>query len=362
MSTRHDITSSVLNRLGDLDNKVWQRSEIDLYVQDGYDQFCRTAKPLFDIYVIENLPRTGNWQTDLERYFISQKPGWGATDEPFHYTGAHEQNLGTEGRYGPTYRGPSNMTRRGEQDYTDTDEAGEDIPTSVPGGPLPHATVEVLRVTYDQRALYALTSLEARRLDANYENRDGDPQFFTFDKDGIFYLRLIPRGTGGASYDTVSGSWGTMTQTSDSDVSVVTTEVNGHNTGGFGILRHRTDMFPSGGPWGTPTRVHPDSANVRVEVFRLGRSLDTHPTEIPRAYEKYVAFFAMSRALRREGPGQDMELAEHFMQRFAMGIERLTRKRARMDRHRIARFKPGGLRDPFGLGMPQAPYPYGLPH
>ena len=110
MTTLHDGVSDALDRLGDLDNDIWSRDEISLYYKDGYDTFCRRTKCLFDIFVIENVPRTGNWQTDLEKYFAEQKPGWALSDEPFHMTAEHERNLGFRGAHGGTYRGPSNLT------------------------------------------------------------------------------------------------------------------------------------------------------------------------------------------------------------------------------------------------------------
>ena len=359
MKTLDAMVTDSLDRLGDLANKVWTRDEMRLYLRDGYDTFCRRTFCLFDIYVIENLPPTGNWQTDLEKYHAQQTPGMALTDHAFHFTDEAERNLGVEGRYGGTYSGPSGMTSPSDRTYAgDVDT----VPTTVTGGLLPQTTVDVLRVTYDDRELYALGSAQARTLDPNYENRSGDPQFFTFDKDGIFYLRLIPTAQGDAVYNTVDGSWGTLTYTDDTTVTIDTTEVRGFNTGGFGILRHRTDLFPSGGPWGTPTRIHPSSANVKVEVYRLGLNPDTHAFELPYAYLRYPLYWALSQALRRDGPGQDMELADHYEQRFEMGVHRMVGKRAKMDRERVGRMTGAPTTKPFGLGDPQPPYPYSIPH
>ena len=344
---------TVLDRLSDTECKVWSFDEIKLYLQDGHDEFCRRTKCLFDIHVIENVPPTGNWQTDLEKYFAQQRSGWGLTDEPFHMTG-NERNFGTEGRVGGTYAGPAGITNPGQLSF-DT----ADTPSDVPGGTLPDSTVEVLRVTYDNRALTGLGSQEARLIDPNYMNRSGDPQFFTFDKDGINYLRVIPRATGTAVYDTIDGSWGTMKETDDTTVTAVTTEVTGATTGGFGILRHRTGDFPSGGPWGTPTRRHPSTANIAVERARLGRDWNTHPTELPSVYQKYVLFWAMAKAYHRDGPGQSIELAGHYSERFEMGVYRLTHRVGDMTPERIGRFGEPTTVSNFGLGMPQAPYPYG---
>lgn len=355
LTTLDAAVTDALDRLGDLRNTIWTRDELKLYLKDGYDLYCRRTKCLFDIYVIENLPPSANWQTDLEKYLAQQIPGFGLTDQPFHFTDDFERNYGIDGRYGGSYAGPAGMTSPTEAQYADNVDS---VPTAVPGGLLPQSTTEVLRVTYNDRELYALGSAQARRLDPNYESRSGYPQFFTFDKDGIFFLRVIPNAQGDAVYDTVSGSWGTMTQTDDTTVEVVTTEVTGHNTGGYGILRHRDDMFPTHGPWGTPTRIHPTTANIKVEVYRLGRNLDTHPFELPDAYIRYPIYWAMSRALHRDGPGQDIELGDHYEQRFEMGVQRLTQKRAKMDKERVGSLGGAPTEDAFSAGWPRAPFPY----
>ena len=360
-TTLDSAVTDVLNRLSDSDEKVWTRAEIELYLKDGYDTFCQRTKVLFDVYVIENLPPVGNWQTDLEKSIALTKSGWGLTDSPFHFTDDSEQNYGVGGGYGGSYAGPSGMTSPSDRTFAATvDNSAGGVPTTVPGGPLPQSTVEVLRVAYSDRDLLGFGSQNMRKVDPTYETRGGDPQFFTYDKDGFFFLRVVPAAAGDAVYDTVSGSWGTMTYTDDTAVTVVTQEVSGGSTGGFGILRHRTDMFPTEGPWGTPTRVHPATVNIKVEVHRLGRDLTSHASELPLAYQKYVVYWAMAMALGRDGNGQNTELAEHFEQRFEMGVHRLVQKRDRMTPEHVSRLGSMEIPDNFGLGEPQAPYPWGV--
>ena len=217
--TLHDAVSDTLDRLSDLDGTVWSRAEIALNLQDGYDILCTRTGALFDIAVIENVPIAGNWQTDLERFHAQQRPGWGLTDEPFHMTGEHERSLGVGGRVGGTYRGPANITSPTEGAYA---------PQSVvPGGTLPDSTIDVLRVSYNQRGLVGLSSAQMRELDPQYEERvGGDPSYFVMDKDGLSYLRLVPPGQGNAAYDTVVGSWGSIT--SFGDVAGLTLEEGGY--------------------------------------------------------------------------------------------------------------------------------------
>ena len=361
MKTLYDGTTSVLERLGDLENKAWSRDEIDLYLKDGYDQFCHRTRCLFDIHVIENLPVTGNYTTDFERYIAESTPGMAVTDRPFHFTGAHEKKLSADPiqEYGGSYSGPAPATSPSETDQFSSDNF--DLPSVVTGGDMPHSTIEVLRVSYNQRTLRGMSSQQMKDFDPNYESRTGDPQWWCMDKDGIFYLRVVPAATGNATYDTVDGSWGFITQHLDADSAVEDT-IYDTGTGGWGFLTHRDDMFPAGGPHGSATRVHPYDLNIVVETYRLGRNLDTHPFELPQAYLKYVYFYAMGQALERIGPGQDLELANHYFERFEMGISRMTNKKREMDVERVGRFGGGEPEEMnFGLGDPQPPFPYGVP-
>ena len=360
-----DATTSVLKRLDDLDNDAWSRDEIKLYIKDGYDQFTHRTECIFDLWVIDNLPQSANWQTDLELY-IAQKTGLSHTDRPFHITGEHEKQFSdSPGGYGQPYAGPVNLTSPSETGYADDGThraSGDAIPPNVPGGDLPSYTVKLLSVRYDRRQLIAESSTHLKELDPNYEQRTGDPQWYTWDKDGIFFLRVVPVATGVASYDTHDGSWGVLTQRLDDDSNVADT-IADTGTGGWGAIVHRDDFaFPMGGQWGTPTRVHPQKLNIVAEISRLGRNLDHHTFEIPDAYLKYVYFFAAGRALERVGPGQDLELSKHYYDRYEAGVARLRRKKQDMNAERVGAFGGSPLGEyNFGLGDPQAPYPYGRP-
>lgn len=349
MLTLDAAVTDILDRLGDAEESIWTRDEISLYVKDGYSLYTGETKCLFDRWVIENVPPTGNWQTDLEKFFALQKPGWGVTDLPFHMTG-NERNLGTDGRVGGSYQGPSGITNPGQ---TDLAVALGDIPTTAIGGLLPDETVEVLRVVYDDRELTGMSSMQMRQLDVNYETRDGEPQYFVLDKDGINFLRLVPAGTGEAVYPTVDGSWGIQTETDDTTITPETT-----STGGYGILVCVEGDFPTHGPWGTPTRRHPSSANTEVDLIREGRDLDSNPFEIPDAFAKYPMYWAMSEALHREGPGQDLKLAEHYAERYKMGVAHMFKKVNQFAPEEHHRFRPPNSTTTFGIGDPLLPSAY----
>jgi len=343
-----DTVTSVQKRLDDEDAITWSGAEIALYVKDGYDLYCRRTRVLFDIHIVENVPQAGNWTTDLERYLAEQSPGMGLTDEKLNFTAEDERDRGISGAVGGSTEGPVRSTSPSESIYYD-DFA---IPIGVATSRLPNSTVDVQRVTWDDVEIDPEEPAVIRRKDSQYERREGgDPRYYTFGKDGLLVLRLVPPGRGDADYATVDGSWGTMTQTDDTSITV---------QGSFGVLREVEGAFPAGGPHGTPTRQHPDEKNIKVEVSRLGRSLDHYEFEIPVMAIKYVIFWAMYRALKRDGDGQDLKFAQHYADRFEMGIMRAQSRLRKMQKELVLRMGQSQMdRESFGLGDPQLPYPYG---
>jgi len=226
----------------------------------------------------------------------------------------------------------------------------------VRGGQLPHGCREIIRVQYNRRTLAGKSSQWVRRHDSQYQIRQGDPQIYTLDKDGIRFLRVIPMAGGTAAYNDIDGYRGGQKYTDDSDI---TTTV-----GTRGVLRYRSGNFPSHGPRGRVVAHHTDFWNIRVDHYRLGLDLTSHPFEIPQYFLKYVYYYAMSMALRREGPGQDIKLADHYMLRYKMGVERMQAYRRSFQRARIMRMGAGpeGLAGAgsWGIGEPTLPayYPF----
>ncbi len=348
--TLDNAVTEVLTRLGDTEGKVWTAARTKLHLQDGYDRFCERTKCLFDVFIIENLPPTGNWQTDLEKWFVQQKSGWGYTDDKLHTNDTtrgygDDRAAGVAGvKVGGSYAQPAGMTRRGDGDFSVSG-----VTSYVRGGTLPDSVVGIVRVAFDKGDLMGISASRMNEIDPYWEERTGDPEWFINDSEGIYYLRVVPAADGAASYDTVDGSWGTLRYTDDTNVTT-----NTHGTNGFGILRYRTDCFPANGTWGTPRRIHPDDDNIKVDVFRIGRSLTDYTFELPEAYVKYVYYYAMSMLLNEDGPGQDLELAQHYLERFEMGIARLVKKEQQMMvEYEGALGKPKGA-PMFGLGDPQA--------
>lgn len=344
-----DAVVSAQRRLDDEDGVVWTTGELELYAKDGYDLLCRRSKCLFDIHVIDNVPQTGNWSTDLERYLGEQKPGFGLTDARLNFTAGYERDNRLGGQVGGSVEGPTPATSPHEGAQFDD----FDMPTEVATGRLPNNVVDVVRVTWDEWELTPENSRDMRRQDIQYERREGgDPRHYTMDKDGLMTIRLVPPARGDADYPTVVGSWGIMTQTDDSTIAV---------SGSWGFLRESEGAFPAGGPHGTPTRMHPALKNTNVEIARLGRPLTEHLFEIPEAHVKYVIFWMMHRALKKAGPGQDLKLAKHYSDRFELGISRMKVRLRKVNKELILRMGIQRADDkPFGgMGDPQLPYPYG---
>jgi hypothetical protein len=242
------------------------------------------------------------------------------------------------------------MTSPGDRNFHATvDGSAGGVTHYVLGGTLPQTTVGILRVAYDRQTIPGITEARMNEIDATWETRTGErPQWFIVDNQGLFFVRLVPASDGEAVYDSVDGSWGTLRYTDDSTVTADTT-----GTGGFGILRYRTGCHATYGPWGTPRRIHPNALNTKVEVLRLGRDLENYPLEMPDAYIRYVYYYAMARLLGKDGPGQDTALAEHYMERFEMGVDRAVKRHDRMMPEREGSLGKAGEGLPFALGDPQ---------
>ena len=301
------LTTDALDRLDDSSAEVWSRDEIGNHARDGYDTFTRRTNCIFDQIVVENLPPTGGFGSDLQRFLAEQTPGHVIHDRRIRFTQPHEKDLLNE-----PYEGV---------DVPITATNSSNASGQVSGAKLPPSLCSIIRVAWDRATLVQESPQLLRRADAQFESRDGDPQAWLWAEDGLLSIRIWPAAQGDASYDTISGGpWGHETQSDDG----ATEDLNG--LGGWGMISETTNEFPSGGPWGMATRLHPDINNIKLEITRLGRDPSIYPLEIPRVFHKYIVFYAMGEALKREGPGQDLKLAKHYFDRFELGIQRMTER------------------------------------
>lgn len=303
----HTLVTDELRRLDDEAEDYWQRAEMENYSRDGYDEFCRRTGCVFDLVVIENTPPVGDYGSDLTRYLAEHTPGMAIADRRVLFTQPGERDL----LGAPVAAGDALAI-----DATDPSQASG----TVPGGRLPDGVLSVLSVSWDQKTLDQETAQSLRQKDQRFETVEGDPQAWLWGEDGLMQLRVWPVAAGDASYDTYSGEWGIETYADDG----VTEDECG--LGGYGLVSEATDEFPSGGPWGFEGRLHPELKNIVVAVARLGRDPQVYPLEIPRSFLKYIAFYAMAQALKHEGPGQDLKLAQHFLDRFEFGVSRMEER------------------------------------
>ena len=95
-----------------------------------------------------------------------------------------------------------------------------------------------------------------------------------------------------------------------------------------------------------------------MEYFRLGKDPGQYQFEIPDRYVKYVEFYAQSKALERDGPGQDLALSGHFSQRFDEGVERTKRRLVEHKKSRAGVIGGSG-RSQARPGLARLPYQYG---
>jgi hypothetical protein len=184
---------------------------------------------------------------------------------------------------------------------------------------IPEDNVAVERATHDFHQLSPEFTRWFEQNDRDFQTTQGDPWRFAMDRDGMSRMRIVPAGTGNAETATTSGTWGLLRDAGDTD---------GFGTwapdGSWGVLRAIPEHFPMGGQYGIPRRLYYDDANTRIEYFRLGRDLEEYEFEIPARFVKYVEFYAQAKCLERDGPGQDLKLAAHFMERFLEGERRMA--------------------------------------
>ena len=81
--------------------------------------------------------------------------------------------------------------------------------------------------------------------------------------------------------------------------------------------------------------------------------------EIPDRYVLYIRHYAEARALEREGEGQDLELAQHYQQRYEAGIQRILKRQEAM-RYQQKFVKGGSLKNiRTKKPLVQLPWPFG---
>jgi hypothetical protein len=330
------LVTNVLRKLDDTMNEVWARAEIGIYARDGYDDFARRTKCIFDVVVLENTPPVGGVGSDLQRYLAERTPdGATVSDRRIHFTQPGERD---------TLNAPIAGVDAIPINATDASQATGRMNV----GRLPEGTLAVFRVAWDRGTLDHETPQSLRQRDPLFETRDGDPSSWLWGEDGLLGLRIWPAASGDASYDTYDGLWGLENYTDDSAV------VEDPASDGWGIPYDEGE-FPSGGLWGFPGRLHPDLKNIVIEIARLGRDPQAYDFEIPRVFLKAIGFYAMSKALKRDGPGQDLKLSQHFLDRYELAVAQMEKRLRGPQAEKRGAIGGVALGSPFGsmqIGLP----------
>lgn len=164
---------------------------------------------------------------------------------------------------------------------------------------LPSDFHKIDRVTWQNRKIEPWTAREARERNAYYRTIQGTVIAYTIEMDGLSTIRLI-------YVPATSGS------------------------------------------------------NTIIEYFRRGAtlSLDATQVEIPDRYTAYIVWYALARALERDGAGQDAEMAAHYQSRYVEGVKRIKSRKTAIRRSRIGVMGGGDLSSR-KMGTPQFPWNYG---
>jgi len=247
---------------------------------------------------------------------------------------------------------------------------------------LPDDVLEVERVTYDGRRLQALTAQEANRIDCQWEQYSGYPSGFIVRQEGGRKILKLFRGpaepadirpytqetgilrggldesdtttttvlaaqritltpfalqyTSGPFAGQAASLVSTFFPYPVSPLQLVTvpnrptvvgwaglTETAGYNYDGgpYGIARRISGTFCTGGPFGAPRRWNPGEKNTRIDYVRKAPRLTAgQQLHIQDWDARNVLWFVLSRAYSKDCPGQNLKAAEHYQQRWELGV------------------------------------------
>lgn len=345
MLTKTQVIATLQRRLDDEDEEVWTREELGSYLQDGYDRLCRSTECLFDMAMYDTQPLCANHTKEYENEFM---------DTPvlsrFMVTRESDAEF-VEGN--PTV---ANHTRPSDAEYMSPDDPLAPMtPTTRTLFKLPAGVVSVDRVTHDWLRLDPEHDRYHRKTRSSYQTLEGGVFAYQMDQDGWQSIRLVNVPVTVVSTEEVDGIYGGIRRITSYDLEDETV------IGTYGGVRAIPRHF-SGNQYGGIRRIIPDDDATRVELYRLGKDLDSHPFEIPDRAVKYVEWWAMHRAYSKPGEGENKKLADHFNQRFVAGVETLKKRVRTIMRERTIAMgsKRETARDGYLEHFP-ADYGYGRP-
>lgn len=386
------IVDKVVRRLGDSDNEIWERSELETYAQLGYEQFVTETNALWDTrhlpdrhspaYTTDEPSNTNTeskriWPSAIQSFGDSESSGGVSpsldlvcVSDATPFIGNSKQDSDFDGL-------TSFITSPADVPYTTAATQQDYL--------MPDDVLMIDRATWDGIQLQALTPKEADQIDDLWEEKTGDPRAFVIVGKGrkrIFRKLRTPSAPadmrafsnevgfirGGfhepelATEIVSAPSRITLTPFAifDSDgtpTSLVSTvypypvlslvvitiytqkpiygwpaldETSEHVVigGPFGLPRRIDGVWFTNAPFGFPKRFSGGNRNTKIDYVKKPRDLKKHSFEIQPWDVRYIVFFMLSRALDRDGPGQNKKLAEHYLQRYQNGIESVKLRNA----------------------------------
>lgn len=239
------------------------------------------------------------------------------------------------------------------------DEAGVAVHT------FPESLLEVDRCTWDYKRMSPTSAIDLQRFDYAYRVTRGDVYAYIQDSDGLREFRKIRVPASNYIPYVVLGdgvsrreAWGIMRSEGTLEGTPFTT------IGTWGLPRRIPYLHPTHtSNFGLARRPEKELRNVRVEHYR--RPLDPRlqnggRIELPAPYLKFCIWYALWHALEMDGPGQDVEMAQHYQARWLDGIARARKRQEMVDRFAFHRM--GGGHQPIPRPpRPQLPWQYGEP-
>ncbi len=318
MITLKQSVDRVMRKLDDEDGDVWPRDQVEGFVIDGYNALCRDVPLLFDMAMYDNAPMACNYTRPFEREYMT-----GPIFGQFNFTSDDEDEYA-----GDNSQGPCNHTRPSDAAYMGSTPA----PTARRVMRLPDGIVEVSRVTQNWLPLRPEFARGLRITRKLYESMQSGVYVYTQNQDGFFGIRPVGVQTAvvpTVSYTYSTGYFGVIRTISDWGFD--TEEISGT----YGIIRGVPRHFPSG-RFGGARVIIPDDNALRVEYYRLGRSLKSEPFEIPDRAVRYCEYWALYRAYSSPNEGEEKKLADHYKARYTSGAARMKKRiKAEMDERTI---------------------------
>jgi hypothetical protein len=370
MRTRSALRDRVQRRLNDTDGLFWTAEEIEGYLTQGYREIARQTRIFWDQLYLEDLPASFSMTQEWERAFADFDCGVA------NYTMADERRLLTE----HLRLGPANHTSPFEATDGHLSDAGAD--TSIPAtATVPEPVSAIDRALWDKTAIIAISPRDAAMLDPHYRTNEGPVVAYLWEQDGVRTVRKVRVPATQADTYAIVGSWGFLRDPTDifpvdadaSDPWAVGAWAVGalapgswlHATHLWGFPRRIPGFHPMGyDTFGPPRRPYRDGSNVRIEHWRDGRPVDSDldTYELPQRMTVAVECYALAECYRRQGPAQDVRLAQHYEQRYVRAVARVAGRVRTVSRQRVGVMGSG--QTPRAMGRPprpRLPSNYGVP-